>query len=50
MITEEELMAVLREEGIDDPLMIQSACLEADGHISLIKKDEAGEGGQPKRK
>jgi uncharacterized membrane protein YcaP (DUF421 family) len=50
MITEEELMTVLRKEGIDNPLMVQSACLEADGDISLIKKDEAREGDQPKRK
>jgi uncharacterized membrane protein YcaP (DUF421 family) len=43
-------MAVLREEGVHDPLMIYSACLEADGHISLIKKDEAEEDDQPKRR
>ena len=49
MITEEELMTVLRKEGIDDPLMVQSACLEADGDISLIKKDVAGDGDQPKQ-
>lgn len=41
MLTEEELMTVLRKEGIDDPLMVQSACLEADGDISLIKNDVA---------
>jgi uncharacterized membrane protein YcaP (DUF421 family) len=49
MITEEELMAVLRKEGINNPSTVQSACLEADGEISLIKKDEARESDQSKR-
>ena len=39
-VTEEELMAALREEGIEDPSMVQSACLEADGRISVIKREE----------
>jgi len=38
MITEEELFAVLRKNGLDDPTAIRSAYLEADGEISLIKK------------
>ena len=38
MVTEEELMAVLRKEGIDDPAMVKSAWLEADGEISVIRK------------
>lgn len=42
MITEEELKAVLRREGLDDFSMVQSACLEADGDISLVKKDGTG--------
>ena len=42
MVTEEELMAVLHKEGIDDPSMVQSACLEADGEISLIKSAKPG--------
>ena len=45
MVTEEELMTVLRKEGIDSPSMVQSACLEADGEISLIKKGDAKDGG-----
>ena len=36
MVTEEELMAVLRKEGIDDIASVQSACMEADGEISVI--------------
>jgi len=39
MVTEQELMAVLRKEGIDDPALVRAACLEADGEISVIRKD-----------
>ena len=39
MITEEELMAALREQGIEDPARVRSACLEADGRISVVKAD-----------
>lgn len=40
MITEEELMAVLREKGVSDLSLVDSACLEADGEISFVKKNE----------
>lgn len=43
MITEEELMAVLREKGVDDLSLVDSAYLEADGEISFVKKDEPRE-------
>lgn len=39
MVTEEELKAVLRKEGIDDLAMVRPACLEADGGISVIAGD-----------
>lgn len=38
-VTEEELMAALREQGVDDFQMVHSACLEADGQISVIKNE-----------
>lgn len=38
LVTEEELMAVLRKEGIDDAAMVESARMEADGEISVIRK------------
>lgn len=38
LVTEEELLAVLRKEGIDDPAKVKSARMEADGEISVIKK------------
>lgn len=42
MITEDEIMAVLRRDGLEDPSAIKSATLEADGDISLIRKDDLG--------
>jgi uncharacterized membrane protein YcaP (DUF421 family) len=39
LVTEQELMAVLRKEGIDDPAHVKSARMEADGEISVIRKD-----------
>jgi uncharacterized membrane protein YcaP (DUF421 family) len=39
-VTEEELMAALREQGLNDPSMVRTACLEADGQISVVKVDE----------
>ena len=39
LVTEQELMAALRGQGIDDPSDVDSACLEADGEISVIPFD-----------
>lgn len=36
MITEEELMAQLREQGIDSVADVKHCYLEADGHISVV--------------
>ena len=33
----EELMAQLREQGIEDCAQVKRACMEADGMISVIK-------------
>lgn len=41
LVTEEELMAVLRKEGVDDVSAVRSACLEADGEISVVVASEA---------
>ena len=38
MVTEQELMAALRKDGIEDPGLVQSARIEADGEISVIRK------------
>ena len=37
LITQAELMAQLREEGIEDLSQVKHACMEADGMISFIK-------------
>lgn len=38
MVTEEELLAALREKNVKDVSSVRSAFLEADGDISIIKK------------
>jgi uncharacterized membrane protein YcaP (DUF421 family) len=44
-VSDEELMAALREQGIEDVQEVRSACLEADGQISVIKRrSSSGEG------
>jgi uncharacterized membrane protein YcaP (DUF421 family) len=37
-VTEEELMAQVRKEGLEDCREIKSAYLEADGRVSIIRK------------
>lgn len=39
LVTEEELMAKLREEGIEDYKTVKKACMESDGMISVIQMD-----------
>ncbi len=39
LVTKEELMAQLREEGIEDCTQVKRACMEADGMISVIKME-----------
>ena len=38
MVTEEELMGLLREQGIEKLEEVKKSYLEADGHISVVKK------------
>lgn len=40
MITEDELWAALRKEGVDDLAQVKTVCLEADGHISVIRQED----------
>jgi uncharacterized membrane protein YcaP (DUF421 family) len=49
MIAEEELMAVLREEGGEDSAMVRMACLEADGRISVVKAEAREAPGSKRR-
>ena len=39
MITEEELMAQLREQGVETLEEVKKSYLEGDGHVSIIKRD-----------
>lgn len=39
-VTVEELMAQLREQGVEDRAEVKAAYLEADGHISIIRRDK----------
>ncbi|RJF92209.1 DUF421 domain-containing protein [Noviherbaspirillum saxi] len=39
LVTKEELMAQLREKGIEDCAQVKRACMEADGMISVIKME-----------
>jgi len=40
MITKEELMGQLREQGVESPNEVKKCYLEGDGHISVIKNDK----------
>lgn len=37
LITEEELMSQLREQGLDDVKEVKNAFMESDGHISVVQ-------------
>lgn len=39
MITEEELMGQLREQGLEAVEQVKKCYLEGDGHVSVIKMD-----------
>ncbi len=46
MITTEELMSQLRQQGIADPTKVKKAFIEGDGRISIICHDGDNVGGQ----
>src|SRR3954452_3070492 len=39
LITEEELMSQIRQQGIEDTRLVKVACMEGDGQISIISYD-----------
>jgi uncharacterized membrane protein YcaP (DUF421 family) len=50
MITEEELMGLLREQGVESVKEVKKCHLEGDGHISVIKKSpDPDDVNQPKK-
>lgn len=50
MITYDELMSQMRQQGIEDLSQVKQACLETDGHFSFIKKDGGEVPSNPKKK
>lgn len=42
MITEDELMGKLREQGVEDVSVVKRSFLESDGHISVVKRKSRG--------
>jgi uncharacterized membrane protein YcaP (DUF421 family) len=50
LITEDELMSHLRQEGLNDIGEVEIACVEGNGEISVVKKkrDDAGRAGKKK--
>lgn len=38
LITEDELMGQLREQGVDDPAKVKEAYMESDGQFSVVQK------------
>lgn len=49
MITMEELMSQLREQGVERVEEVKRCCLEGDGHISVIKYDSGSDKGGAKK-
>src|SRR5215212_4457587 len=39
LVTEEELMSQLRQQGIEDISLVRRACMEGDGEISIVKTE-----------
>jgi uncharacterized membrane protein YcaP (DUF421 family) len=49
MITMEELLGQLREQGVESVGEVKRCCLEGDGHVSVIKYEPGGGGGNTKK-
>ena len=51
LITEEELISQLREQGLDDVRKVKQAYMESDGHISVVEQEREGQNrGRRKKK
>ncbi len=50
MVTQEELMGQLREQGVETAQEVQKCYLEADGQISVLTKEAKQKKGKEKRK
>jgi len=45
MVSMEELMSQLRQQGVESVDEVKVCCLEGDGSVSVIKREPEGEGG-----
>jgi len=50
LLTERELMAQLRQQGVDNLDEVQSVHMEGDGQISVIKKNQDDDDNRPRKK
>jgi len=50
MITMDELMSQLRQQGVESVGEVKRCYIEGDGHVSVIKKDSGGGGEGSKKK
>lgn len=52
LITEEDLMGILRQHGVEDVADVRQACMEGDGQISVIRrqKDDDGDDDAPRKR
>ena len=50
LITEEELLSQLREQGVESVEEVKRCCLEGDGRISVIKKEPEGDDAAPPKR
>lgn len=41
LISKDELLSQLRQHGVSDVKKVKEACIEGDGHISVIKQDQS---------
>lgn len=49
LISEQELMSQLRQQGVDELADVKRACIEGDGHISVVTRTPGETGGKTKR-
>jgi uncharacterized membrane protein YcaP (DUF421 family) len=49
LVTVDELMSMLRQQGVEHLSQVKAACMEGDGHISIVPADPEGHG-QPRRR
>jgi uncharacterized membrane protein YcaP (DUF421 family) len=50
LVTEEELMSHLRQQGIADLAQVKEAYMEGDGQISIIPREQPARGDHAKRR